>query len=161
MLLRLQPDCNSSDPLLGLPSLRSGGWSWSRVCLVSWLVSFCTIVKGGAGSGRGSGRWCQHNSICPCCCQLWRKGSEQGLIISLGETAGDFGRLDTERQFCTHRTSCPHPRLTPNTSYESINIYAEDKWKWWGCKSEYSFLNLVLPVSFNNQACISLFLFDL
>lgn len=87
---RLQPDCSSSDPLPGVPSSRSGGWSWfSRLPAFSWLVSFCTAVKGQAVSGWGSGRRRWHNSICsPRRCQLWRKGSGRGLIISLGGTAG-------------------------------------------------------------------------
>lgn len=124
-LSRLQPDCNSSDPLLGLPSRSQVGGPGLGAALLADRSAFVWLSTGDALSGQWSGQRCQHNSICPRCCQLWRKRSEQGLIISLGGTAGDCGRLDTERQFCTHRTSCPHPRLTLNTSYESINVYAE------------------------------------
>lgn len=122
MRLRLQPDCSSSDPLPW-----SGGWSWSQGYRVGRLVSFCTNVSEETTSGQGSGRRHQHNSICPCCCQLWRKGSGQGLIISLGRDGYWLWWPDTERQFCTHRTSCPHPLLTLNTFYESV-AFAE-KWK--------------------------------
>lgn len=130
MMLRLQPDCNSSDPLPGHPSHgQVGGPGLGDGLLADWsaFVRSSKEKLAGRGSGWGSGRRCQHNSICPCCCQLGRKGGEQGLIISLGGRAGDYGRLDTGRQFCTHRTSCPDPRLTLNASYESINVYAE-KW---------------------------------
>lgn len=112
-------------PCLPCPSSgQVGGPGLGAAVLVGWSA-FVRLSKGETGSVRVSGRRCQHNSICPCCCQLWRKGSEQGLIISLGGMAADCGWCDTERQFCTLRTSCLHPQSTPKTSHESINAYSE------------------------------------
>lgn len=58
-----------------------------------------------------------------------KKGGEQGLIISLGGTAGHYGRLDTGRQFCTHRTSCPGPRLALNALVNPSMYMLKNEWK--------------------------------
>lgn len=111
-------------PACGLLSHIHVGGLGLRTAVFSWLVSFCTTVNAEAVSGWGSGWRCQHNSICPCCCQLWRKGSgAQGLIFSLGEMAGDCVGL-TQMQFWIHRTSCPRPQLTLSTFYDSINVHS-------------------------------------
>lgn len=124
---RLQPDCNSSDPLPYIANHGQVGGPGPGAAVFSRLVSFCRTVKGKAVSGWGSGRRRQHNSICPRCCQLWRKGSGQGLIISLGRAACDCVAL-TQSGNSAH---IGHPARThswPRTPSLNPSMYMHEKW---------------------------------
>ena len=158
-LLRLQPDCNSSDPPSGLPQPRSGGWSRSlRAAVLTDWSAFVRLSKGEAGSGQRV--WAEALTqfhLSALLSAVKKRGNAQGLIIILGGAAGDSGR-----QFCTHRTSCPHPRLTFHTSRESISVHAE---KWMAARRLLKWIVLfylnfsVLPTTSSKSNCCISFVF--
>lgn len=75
-----------------------GGWSgsWWGV-----LVNWSAIVEDEVACPRDRAR-CQRSPICPCCCQLGRKGGEQVPIISVGKK---------NRRLCLHISDILHKHI--------------------------------------------------
>lgn len=101
MLLRLQPDCNSSDPLPGLRSCgQVGGPGLGAALLADWSA-FVRLSKQKQALAEGLGGGVNTNPFVPAAVSCEEKGNEQGLIISLG---GDGWRLWSPR----HREAILH-----------------------------------------------------
>lgn len=144
-------------PCLALPCCGQVGGP--AAVLTDWSA-FVRLSKGEAlGLAEGLGGGVNTIPFVRAAVSCEERETDKASLSAWEGTAGDYGLLDTERQFCTHRTSCPHPRVTLNTCYAFISVYAKKKNE---CRDEWMFFFFFSSLSIDAVASLLFsFLHDL